>query len=103
MLEVWMAVTIISCFEVPSEREGDFLALYHRVNDYMAQQPGFLGNKMHRALVPGARFAFVNIITWESLERFTAARDAGYLKLVTPADWLVMASAPYEVLHERIG
>ena len=57
-----MSITIISCFEIQPGHEDDFVALYHRVNDYMAQKPGFLGNTFHRALVPGARFAFVNVI-----------------------------------------
>ena len=95
-----MPVTIISCFEIPAGRDDDFHALYQRVNDYMAQKPGFLGNTMHRALVPGARFMFVNVIQWDNIERFTAARDAGYQKL-TAEDWFTVASAPYEVLHER--
>ena len=97
-----MAVTIISCFEVPAGREEEFVRLYHRVNDYMAQKPGFLGNTMHKAIARGARFAFVNVITWESAERSAAARDAKYEELIA-ADWFTVSTAPYEVVHERRG
>jgi len=66
----------------------------------MAAKPGFPRKRDAPLARLGARFAFVNMITWESLEQFAAARDAGYQKL-TAADWFSVSSAPYEVFHER--
>lgn len=41
--------------------------------EFMAEQPGFLSFRIHRAVVPGTRFQLVNIATWESIDALTRA------------------------------
>jgi heme-degrading monooxygenase HmoA len=39
----------------------------------MTHEPGFLDTTLHRSLVPDARFQFINIAHWESVEAWQAA------------------------------
>ena len=39
----------------------------------MRRQPGFISTKLHRAVVPGARFQLINVAEWESPAHFQAA------------------------------
>ena len=69
-----MSVTLINPFEVPEGSDDEeFLLGWQRAADYMRQQPGFLGTRLHRALAPDARFRFVNIAEWASPQDFQAA------------------------------
>ena len=69
-----MSVTLINPFEVPEGSDDEeFLRGWQRAADYMRQQPGFLGTRLHRALAPDARFRFVNIAEWASPQDFQAA------------------------------
>jgi hypothetical protein len=60
-IEVSMAVTLVNCFEVPAGREGEFLALWQQVNEYMRAKKGYLEHELHRSMAPDARFRFVNV------------------------------------------
>jgi heme oxygenase (mycobilin-producing) len=78
-------VMLINPFEVPPGREDECLAFWRRVADYMRRQPGFISTRLHRAMAPGARFAFVNLAEWESAEHFGAAVGSPeFLALVEP-------------------
>ena len=66
------SVILINPFEVPSDRE-EFLTGWSHAADYMRRQGGFQGSRLHRALVPEARFGFINIAEWESPRHFQAA------------------------------
>ena len=66
-------VILINPFEVPLDREDDFLAGWSRAADYMRRQPGFAGSRLHRALSPEARFGFINVAEWYSPRDFEAA------------------------------
>ena len=67
------SVILINPFEVPPERDADFLAGWQRAADYLREQPGFITTRLHRALSPDARFRFINVAEWESPQRFQAA------------------------------
>ena len=95
-------VTLVNCFQVPAGREDEFFSLWRQVNDHMRQKKGYLGHKLHRSLAPDARFRFVNVARWESLEDFNAAHDEGFRTLVSQPAWAAFPSSPalYEVVHE---
>lgn len=97
------AITLVNCFEIPSGREDEFFALWQQVNTYMRGKSGYLGHKLHRSLAPDARFRFVNVAQWASLEAFNAAHDAGFRDLVSQTAWSTFRSFPtlYEVVHEE--
>ena len=80
-------VMYFNCFEVAPGREDDFWKLYNAVNAYMSAKPGFISNRMHRALSPDARYRFINVPVWESAEYFQAAHDAGFQQVVKDHVW----------------
>lgn len=95
-------VTLVNCFEVPQGREEEFFSMWQQVNSYMRQKKGYLAHKLHRAIMPEARFGFVNIAHWASLEDFQAAHDEGFRALVGKPEWAAFRSTPglYEVVHQ---
>lgn len=95
-------VRFINCFEVPTGREDEFFALFREVNAYMRTKPGYVSHRLHRSLTPDARFRFVNLVHWESAERFAAAHDDGFQQLVSKPEWAAFTSthALYEIIHE---
>ena len=69
-----MSVILINPFEVPEATDDEeFLRGWQRAADYMREQPGFLGSRLHRALSPDARFRFINVAEWASPQDFQAA------------------------------
>lgn len=72
------------------------------VNTYMRGKAGYIEYKLHRSLTPDARFRFVNVAQWASLEAFNAAHDAGFRALVSQPAWSAFHSFPtlYEVVHQ---
>jgi heme-degrading monooxygenase HmoA len=80
-------VTFINCFEVPAGREDEFFSLWSEVNRYMRTRPGYLSHRLHRAILPGARFSFVNVAQWASTEAWQAAHDDGFRALVSQPVW----------------
>lgn len=97
-----MSVTLVNCFEVPRGREEDFFSLWLEVNRYMREKKGYLGHKLHRSLVPDAKYRFINVAQWASVEEFQAAHDDGFQRLVSRAEWKEFRSLPglYEVVHQ---
>ena len=63
---------LLNPFEVPAAQDG-FLNGWETAAEYMRSQPGFISARLHRALIPEARFGFVNLAEWESPEHFRAA------------------------------
>jgi heme-degrading monooxygenase HmoA len=68
-----MSVILINPFEVPQGLEEEALAYWERCADVLREQPGFLSTRLHRAITPDARFAFINVAEWESAEHFQSA------------------------------
>ena len=95
-------VTLVNCFEIPQGREDEFFALWQPVNTYMRAKKGYIEHTLHRSLAPDARFRFVNVARWASVEDFNAAHDDGFRALVSQPAWTDFRSLPglYEVVHE---
>ena len=80
-----MPVTLINPFEVPAGKEAEALAFWEKAAAFMKQQPGFISTRLHRALVPWARFQLINLAEWESVEHFEAvANNPEFQALVGP-------------------
>jgi heme-degrading monooxygenase HmoA len=96
------ATWVINCFEVPAERDGEFLRLLGEVNAYRRTRPGFVSSRLHRARRPEARFRFVNVAEWESADRLLAARDETYRRLAANVAEAGFVASPemYDVVQE---
>ena len=64
---------LINAFEVPQERDAEFLAHWEAARRFMERQPGYVATALHRSLDPAARFRFVNVAQWETPAAFQAA------------------------------
>jgi heme oxygenase (mycobilin-producing) len=62
--------TLINVFEVPADREEEFLGLWEDADRLLRSQRGYLVTRLHRALMPDARFRFVNVAELDSVERW---------------------------------
>jgi heme-degrading monooxygenase HmoA len=94
------AVTVINSFEVPAGREGEFVELWKKINAYMQRKPGYLDNKLHRAITPDALFPFVHVAQWASMAHFLGAHDSGFRELVEQPQW--SGFVPHRVLLEAV-
>ena len=96
-------ITFINCFEVPSGRDDEFVALWRAINQYMRGKPGYLGTRLHRSASADARYRFVNVARWQSAEHCKAAHDDGFRLVVSQAAWkdLRTVAAVYEIFEEN--
>ena len=65
-------VTLINAFEVPDGEDDAFLAGWDGARATLAEQQGYLGTRLHRAL-GAAEFRFVNVARWSSPLMFARA------------------------------
>jgi heme-degrading monooxygenase HmoA len=63
---------LISPFEVDADEDDRFLAAWEPARAVLAEQPGYLGTRLHRALA-AADFRFVNVARWSSPLAFSKA------------------------------
>ncbi len=96
-----MPVTLINPFEIPKGKEDEALAFWERVAEYMRKQPGFISTRLHRSLVPWARFHLINFAEWESIEHFEAVANSEEFKLLVGTYMQVFPHFPglYEVIR----
>jgi heme oxygenase (mycobilin-producing) len=66
-------VVLINPFERPPAADDSFLASWPAVAEYLRDQPGFAGSRLHRAMSSNARFRFVNVAEWASPSDFQRA------------------------------
>lgn len=66
-------VTFINVIELPAAEVDDFLVHWRERVARMRTAPGFRDVRLHRALLPDARFQLVNIAHWDSAEDCRAA------------------------------
>ena len=59
-------VVLINVFEVPEDRDAEFLQGWTAARDFLQRQPGYISTQLHRSLDPAARFRFVNVAAWAS-------------------------------------
>jgi heme oxygenase (mycobilin-producing) len=91
-------VVLINAFEVPNGEDEGFLRAWDAARDALAQQPGYLGTKLHRSLGP-ADFRFVNTARWSSPLAF--AKAIGQADFQQAASSMPFRSHPalYEVIR----
>ena len=68
-------VTLINAFEVAPDRLHAAVEAWRDARDFLAAEPGYRSTTLYRALAPDARFALVNVATWESAEAFGRAAE----------------------------
>ena len=73
-------LTLINAFEVPPHADEQFVAAWSRARDLLAPQPGYGGATLHRALAPAARFRYVNLGHWQTLDHFRAATQSAGIR-----------------------
>ena len=64
---------LINVFEVPLDRDDEFLQGWQAARAFMQRQPGYVATRLHRSLDPTARFRFINVAEWETPAAFRAA------------------------------
>ncbi|MBI5249369.1 MAG: antibiotic biosynthesis monooxygenase [Desulfomonile tiedjei] len=96
-----MSVILINPFEVAEGKEDEALAFWERAADFMRKQPGFISTRLHRAIVPWARFHLINIAEWANTEDFEAAISSEEFKKLTEPYMDVFPHYPglYEVVR----
>jgi heme-degrading monooxygenase HmoA len=77
-------VVLINAFEVPPTADDDFIQAWHRGRDVLADKPGYLATRLHRALQPDADFRFVNIARYATVDAFRAAVGDPRFRAVAP-------------------
>lgn len=95
-------VILMNPFEVPEGREDECLAFWERAAEYMKRRPGFISTRLHKAVAPGARFHFINVAEWASVEDFHAAVETDEFKEIVAPYMEVFPHYPglYEVVRE---
>lgn len=71
-----MSVILINPFEVPEGKESEALALWDMAAEFFRKQPGFISTRLHKAIVPWARFYLINVAEWESVQLYEAALNS---------------------------
>ena len=66
-------VTFINVIEVSADDVDAFVAQWRERVAHMRTAPGFRDVRLHRALLPDARFQLVNVAQWDSAEACEAA------------------------------
>jgi len=66
-------VVFINAIELAADDVDGFIEHWHERVAVMRTAPGFRDVRLHRALLPGARFQLVNIAHWDSAEACEAA------------------------------
>jgi antibiotic biosynthesis monooxygenase (ABM) superfamily enzyme len=62
------AATLINCFEVPNDREEEFLALWHEADALLRDRGGYATTRLHKAVGPDSRYRYINIAELDSVE-----------------------------------
>jgi len=73
-------LTLINAFEVPAHADEQFVAAWSRARDLLAPRPGYGGASLHRALAPDARFRYVNLGHWQTLDHFRSATQTAGIR-----------------------
>jgi heme-degrading monooxygenase HmoA len=95
-------VVLINSFEVPQGREDEFLDAWHAIARHLADQPGYVGTRLHRAIGPGARFSFVNVGEWATPQAFQeATTSADFQRLAAGLRGFPASPGLYQVEYEH--
>jgi heme-degrading monooxygenase HmoA len=66
-------VILINLFEVPPDREEEFVSGWRRAREFLAAREGFRATTLHRSLAAQAEFRFVDLAHVKSVEAWGAA------------------------------
>lgn len=69
------SVVLINAFEVPRGKEAEALASWRKSRDFLKEQPGYIGTRLHRNIDPDGKFHLVNVARWRSAADFKAATE----------------------------
>ncbi len=89
---------LINAFEVPPDRDDDFIRGWEAAREYLQGQPGYVDTALHRAISPDADFRFVNVARWSSPLMFARALDRPEFQRAAGAMPFRGHSALYEVV-----
>jgi len=78
-----MSVILINAFEIPAGKDEEAIAFWEKAAEFMRMQPGFISTRLHKAIVPWARFALINMAEWESVGHFEAVMNSDAFKELT--------------------
>jgi heme-degrading monooxygenase HmoA len=93
-------VVLINPFEVQEGKEDEFLHWWQQAADHMRVQPGFVGTRLHRAVLPDARFPFVNVAEWKTMQDWQAAMSSSRMRELREAwPWPPSYPSLYEVVR----
>lgn len=67
---------LINAFEVPPDKDDEFIRGWEAARDYLEGRPGYVDTALHRAVSPEADFRFVNVARWQSPQDFRAAVES---------------------------
>lgn len=67
------SVVLINTFEVPQGKEAETFAAWQKARDFLKNQPGYIGTRLHQNIDPNGKYHLVNIARWHSTEDFQAA------------------------------
>jgi hypothetical protein len=75
--------------------------LWDAAAEYMARQPGFRWTRLHQAVTPNPRYAFVNVAEIDSKEQFIAAISTdAFAALTAPMKDFPAAPSLYQIVRE---
>ena len=77
------SVILINSFEVPVEREEEFLSHWTEAATVLERADGFISTRLHKSLDSSARFRFVNITEWSTPRHFQAAMKSDEFKSIS--------------------
>lgn len=66
-------IVLINAFEVPVDKDGEFLQGWEAARNFMQRQKGYVSTRLHCSLDPNAQFRFINVAEWETPTDFQAA------------------------------
>ena len=77
------SATLINCFEVPDDQDEQFLDLWSRADELLRSQGGYLTTRLHKALMPGSRYRYINIAELDSVETWQAVITSPEFEAIT--------------------
>lgn len=94
-----MSEVLINPFEVPEGQEEEVILYWEKCAAVLKKQKGFISTKLHRAMMPHARFLLINIAEWETQADFFAAIQSEAFQAVAKTSNVPNYPALYEVIR----
>jgi len=93
-----MAVTLINVFNVPAEKEAEFLENWKKTTEVFRKRTGFLETHLHKNTgVGNTTFQFINIAKWESAEAWKTNHDE-----YKPTEYSIPGVVGHPSIYEEI-